>query len=123
MAEAGNSYRILVSASNGRILRSRLIVASDDTEAIRRAAAYHQKRLDFEIWKGRTLSSDWEHGAVRQRLVKSRLERRGFSYNPTSQAGAARKDRRKLLVVSLKEGGRVKDLVALLASASALPLL
>ena len=28
MAEAGNSYRILVSASNGRILRSRLIVAT-----------------------------------------------------------------------------------------------
>ena len=46
MAEAGNPYRILVTASNGLILRSRLIVATDHTEAIRRAAA----KLMIRVW-------------------------------------------------------------------------
>ena len=51
MAEAGNPYRILVTASNGPILRSRLIVATDDTEAIRRAAKlnYYDRRLALRL--------------------------------------------------------------------------
>ena len=45
-----DQYDILITASNGRVLRSHGIVAPLDTVAIQQAALYHQKAFGLEIW-------------------------------------------------------------------------
>ena len=58
MANSGHPYRILITDCVGKVLRKHRVLATDDTDAIRRAAAYRQENLGLEIWKGQTLITE-----------------------------------------------------------------